>query len=175
MIPILPPKMLDFALVLALNDWEDEEKLTVFQLELLDRKLKALSGIINGKNLLSTEEAFQKFYTMETDFCKELGEAFERWSEMAGQNRGKQLEMGKLTISRPRGGSSGARDMELEFLQEEEAKETEEPRMQMRNALRLDAGFAVDAAWTCGHLEQDNGRFGAGERQEKTMDRGGVG
>ena len=168
--------MLDFALTLASNSYlKDEEKLTILQMELLDRKLQVLSGIIHKKDLLSTEEAFQKFYTMESCLGKELGGAFERWSEMAGQIREKQLEMGKLTISRPRGGSSGARDMELEFLQEEEAKETEEPRMQMRNALRLDAGFAVDAAWICGHLEEDNGRFGAGERQEKTMDRGGVG
>ena len=178
--------MLDFALVLALNDWEDEEKLTVFQLELLDRKLRALSAIINGKNLFSTEEAFRKFYSMETDFCKELEDVLERWLEMAEQIR---MEQGPISgggsspgterflISRLRGGSSGSRDIELRFLQEEEAwhKGTEKLRMERTNILELDAGFVVVATWICGHSEEYNRRSGSGERQEKIMDRRGVG
>ena len=178
--------MLDFVFELVLNSGlTDEEMLTVLRLELLNRKLKVLSGIINKKNLLSTEEAFQKFYTMEGNLCKELEGMLEGWFEMSGRLREKEPFFGggspgtvKFTISRPRGGSSGARDMELRYLQEAEVwyKEAEEPRKDVMCTLKLDARSVVNAAWICGHLgKEDNWKIGPGERQRKTMDRGGVG
>ena len=185
MTPTLPFKMLDFVLALVLNSGlKDEEMLTVLKLELLDRKLQVLCGILKKMDLTSTEEAFQKFYTMESNLGKELGGVLEGWFEMAGQLREKEPipgggspGTGKFIISRPRGGSSGARDMELRFLQEEEVwyKETEEPKKEVMDTLKPDARSVVNAAWICGHLEEENWRSGSGERQRKTMDRGGVG
>ena len=180
------PNMLDFVFELILNsELTDEERRTVLELELLNRKLKVLSGVINKKNPFPTEEAFQMFYSMEGNLGKELKGMLEGWREMTGRLRVNDPFFGggspgtvRFAISRPRGVSSGARDKELRYLQKEEEcyKEAEEPKEEEMGTLMLDARIDVNCAWICGHMgKEDNWKIGSGDRQRRTMDRGEVG
>ena len=188
MIPISSPSasMLGFVLELVLNSGlTDEQRLTALNVELLYRKVKVLCGGLKW-NQLPTEEAYKTFDTLEESLAKELRGWMERWKEMSELLRrrnslfggGSPKAMSRFVISSPRGVSSGARDRELRYLQEEKEcyKEPEKLREEEMDTSELVARRVLDCARICGRLEREAARkFSADAIRRRIMDRGGVG
>ena len=188
MIPTSSPStsMLGFVLELVLNSGlTDEQRLTALKVELLYRKVKVLCGGLK-ENQLPTEEAFKTFNTLEESLAKELRGCLGRWREMSELLRRRNSPFGggspkatvRFVISSPRGVSSGARDRELWFLQEEKEcyKEPEKLRDDEMDILELVARRVLDCAWICGRLEREaTGKFSVEATRRRIMDRGGVG
>ena len=178
--------MLGFVLELVLNSGlTDEQRLTALKVELIYRKVKVLCGGLKW-NQLPTEEANKTFDTLEENLVKELRGWMERWEEMNELLRrrnslvggGSPKAMSRFAISSPRGVSSGARDRELRYLQEEKEcyKEPEKLREGELDTSELVARRALDYAWICGRLEREDAwKFSADAIRRRRMDRGGVG
>ena len=178
--------MLGFVLELVLNSGlTDEQRLTALKVELVYRKVKVLCGDLKG-NQLPTEEACKTFDTYEECLANELREWMERWRELSEQLRRRNSLFGggspkatlRFVISSPRGVSSGARDRELRYLQEEKER-YKEPKKQGDDEMdtsELVARRDMDCAWICGRWEREVTRmFSADATRRRIMDRGGVG
>ena len=176
--------MLGFVFEIVLNSGlTDEERIIILKLELLNQKLKVLSGDMK-KNLLPTEETFQIFDTMEERLGKELKEMVEKSRETAWRFPEKEASLGggslrtaRNVISSPRGMSSGAKGKKLRYLQIEECSiEWEKLKEDEQCTLMFDARTVGDCVWICGCTrKEDNLRSGSGVRWRRTMDRGGIG
>ena len=177
--------MLGFVFEIVLNSGlTDEQRIIILKLELLNQKLKVLSGDMK-KNLLPTEETFLVFDTMEESLGKELKGMIEELREMAWRLPEKETSLGggspgtaKNVIASPRGESSGAKGKKLRFLQIEEERsiEWEKPKEDEQCTLMFDARSVGDCVWFCGcSRKEDDLRSGSGVRWRRTLDRGGIG
>ena len=177
--------MMGFVLELVLNSGlTEEQRLTALKVELLYRKVKVLCGGLKGNQ--PTEEDVKIFDTLEECFANELRGWMERWREMSELLRrrnslfggGSPKAMSRFFISSSRGVSSGARDRELRYLQEEKEcyKEPKKLRDDEMDTLELVARRDLDCAWICGRWEKEViWLFSADATRRRRMDRGGVG